>query len=62
MEPSIHGLILAFGLILPLGVQNLFIFSQGAIQVSLWNAMPAVITAGLCDTLLFWRQCSVYLW
>lgn len=52
MEASIHGLILAFGLILPLGVQNLFVFSQGAIQASLWQAMPAVITAGLCDTLL----------
>lgn len=29
MEPLIHGMILAFGLILPLGVQNVFIFNQG---------------------------------
>ena len=32
MEPIIHGILLAFGLILPLGVQNVFIFSQGATQ------------------------------
>lgn len=52
MEAFMHGLILAFGLILPLGVQNLFVFNQGAIQANLWQAMPAVVTAGLCDTLL----------
>ncbi|HWR42573.1 LysE/ArgO family amino acid transporter [Sporomusa sp.] len=52
MEPFIHGIILAFGLILPLGVQNLFVFNQGALQNSLWQAMPAVVTAGVCDTLL----------
>lgn len=52
MEPFFHGFILAFGLILPLGVQNLFVFTQGAVQVSLWHAMPAVVTAGICDTLL----------
>lgn len=52
MEPFIHGIILAFGLILPLGVQNLFVFTQGAVQASLAKAMPAVLTAGLCDSLL----------
>ena len=52
MEAFIHGIILAFGLILPLGVQNLFVFNQGAVQTHLWQAMPAVVTAGLCDTLL----------
>lgn len=52
MEPFIHGMILAFGLILPLGVQNLFIFTQGALQTTLWQALPAVLTAGACDTLL----------
>lgn len=52
MEPILHGIILAFGLILPLGVQNLFIFSQGAMQPSVMKAMPATITAALCDTLL----------
>lgn len=52
MEAILHGILLAFGLILPLGVQNVFIFSQGATQPSLWKAFPAAITAALCDTLL----------
>lgn len=52
MEAFIHGIILAFGLILPLGVQNVFVFSQGATQHRLVRALPASITAALCDTLL----------
>lgn len=28
MNAIIHGIVLAFGLILPLGVQNVFIFSK----------------------------------
>jgi L-lysine exporter family protein LysE/ArgO len=52
MEAFIHGTILSLGLILPLGVQNLFVFNQGAMQPSLWGALPAVVTASLCDTLL----------
>lgn len=48
----IHGVLLAFGLILPLGVQNVFIFNQGAQQPSFWRSLPAVITAGVCDTIL----------
>ncbi|MDI2588788.1 LysE/ArgO family amino acid transporter [Psychrobacillus sp. NEAU-3TGS] len=52
MEAILHGILLAFGLILPLGVQNVFIFSQGASQPSLLKAFPAAITAALCDTLL----------
>ncbi|MDA8226396.1 MAG: LysE/ArgO family amino acid transporter [Desulfitobacterium hafniense] len=48
----IHGFILAFGLILPLGVQNVFVFNQGALQPRLVNALPVVITAAICDTLL----------
>ncbi|KAA0550401.1 amino acid transporter [Bacillus sp. BGMRC 2118] len=47
-----HGVLLAFGLILPLGVQNVFIFNQGATQRSYLYALPAVITASICDTLL----------
>lgn len=50
--PFIHGFILAFGLILPLGVQNVFVFSQGAMQPNLIRALPATITAAICDTLL----------
>ncbi|MEC1178261.1 LysE family transporter [Metasolibacillus meyeri] len=52
MQAIVHGIILAFGLILPLGVQNVFIFSQGAMQPSKLRALPAVLTAALCDTLL----------
>ncbi|WP_342472306.1 LysE family transporter [Metasolibacillus sp. FSL H7-0170] len=52
MQGIIHGIILAFGLILPLGVQNVFVFSQGAMQPSKFKALPAVFTAALCDTLL----------
>ncbi|MGG1151846.1 LysE/ArgO family amino acid transporter [Bacillus wiedmannii] len=52
MEAIVHGIILAFGLILPLGVQNVFVFSQGATQPKLIRALPATITAALCDTFL----------
>jgi L-lysine exporter family protein LysE/ArgO len=48
----IHGFILAFGLILPLGVQNIFVFNQGALQKSFIHTLPVVLTASLCDTLL----------
>lgn len=49
---AIHGFLLAFGLILPLGVQNVFVFNQGALQPKYRRAMPIVLTASLCDTLL----------
>ncbi|MDQ0861848.1 LysE/ArgO family amino acid transporter [Bacillus sp. V2I10] len=52
LEPFIHGFILALGLILPLGVQNIFVFNQGALQPRFIKALPVVITASLCDTLL----------
>ncbi|SPT92137.1 aminoacid related metabolite efflux transporter [Bacillus subtilis] len=52
MNAIIHGIVLAFGLILPLGVQNVFIFQQGALQKHIWRALPAVISASVCDTLL----------
>lgn len=52
MEPIIHGVLLAFGLILPLGVQNIFVFTQGVTQPSLLRVLPAVVTAAICDTVL----------
>lgn len=52
MQAFLHGMILAMGLILPLGVQNLFVFTQGATQLTFLRALPVVITASLCDTLL----------
>lgn len=45
-------MILAFGLILPLGVQNVFVFNQGATHRKFAHALPAVVTAGVCDTIL----------
>ncbi|MBA9083905.1 L-lysine exporter family protein LysE/ArgO [Fontibacillus solani] len=48
----IHGIALAFGLILPLGAQNVFIFNQGASQARFRKAIPVIVTASLCDTLL----------
>ncbi len=48
----IHGIILAFGLILPLGVQNVFVFNQGATQTKFRRTLPVIITASLCDTVL----------
>ncbi|MBN3555523.1 LysE family transporter [Fictibacillus nanhaiensis] len=52
MDAFLHGALLAFGLILPLGVQNVFIFNQGAQQPSFWRSLPAIITAIICDTIL----------
>ncbi|MCC3755278.1 LysE/ArgO family amino acid transporter [Staphylococcus capitis] len=51
-EAVIHGFLLAIGLILPLGAQNVFVFNQGANQSELIKAFPAVITAGVCDSIL----------
>jgi len=51
-EAFLYGILLAFGLILPLGVQNIFIFNQGATQEKLRYAMPSVMTAFVCDMLL----------
>ncbi|MBL0385973.1 LysE family transporter [Tumebacillus sp. ITR2] len=48
----LHGFLLAFGLILPLGVQNVFVFNQGARQGSFLRALPVVVTATICDWLL----------
>jgi L-lysine exporter family protein LysE/ArgO len=48
----VHGFILAIGLIIPLGVQNFFIFSQGATKSKLIYVIPVILTAALCDTFL----------
>lgn len=52
MEAVVHGIVLALGLILPLGVQNVFIFNQGAGAVRWSSVLPVVVAASLCDTLL----------
>lgn len=48
----IQGILLAAGLILPLGVQNVFVFNQGVTQPRFVRALPVIITASLCDTVL----------
>ncbi|MGG3470704.1 LysE/ArgO family amino acid transporter [Neobacillus pocheonensis] len=52
ISAAVHGFILAFGLILPLGVQNVFIFNQGATQSKWVYVLPVVLTASICDTVL----------
>ncbi|KOP78849.1 LysE/ArgO family amino acid transporter [Cytobacillus solani] len=52
LEAILHGFILAFGLILPLGVQNVFVFNQGAVQSQFRRVLPVIMTASICDTLL----------
>lgn len=52
VQAILHGIILAFGLILPLGVQNIFVFNQGAQHARFRSTLPVVLTAAVCDTLL----------
>lgn len=58
MNPFIYGSTLALGLIIPLGVQNIFVFNQGATQSKYIQSMPSVITAFLCDVILI--LCAVF--
>jgi L-lysine exporter family protein LysE/ArgO len=48
----VHGIVLAIGLIVALGPQNVFIFQQGAVQPRLRRTLPTVVTAGVSDTVL----------
>ena len=48
----LHGYLLSFGLILPLGPQNTFVFTQGATQQKLIRALPVAVAASLADTFL----------
>lgn len=52
MNAFLYGAILAFGLIIPLGMQNVFIFNQGITQKKWKYALPSVLTAFVCDALL----------
>jgi L-lysine exporter family protein LysE/ArgO len=52
VEAILHGILLAFGLILPLGAQNVFVFNQGVLQPRFVQALPVIVTAALCDTFL----------
>jgi L-lysine exporter family protein LysE/ArgO len=48
----LHGYLLSFGLILPLGPQNTFVFTQSATQPKLIRAVPVAVAASLADTSL----------
>ncbi len=52
LSAFIHGFVLAIGLILPLGVQNLFVFTQGVVRKNFISVVPIIMTAAICDTLL----------
>lgn len=52
ISAGFHGFLLALGLILPLGVQNVFVFNQGALQPKWIYVLPVVLTASICDTIL----------
>jgi L-lysine exporter family protein LysE/ArgO len=52
MGAFLQGALLALGLIIPLGVQNLFIFNQGFTQPKWARALPSILTACLCDIAL----------
>lgn len=52
LHAFLYGAILALGLIIPLGVQNIFIFNQGANQQHFLHAIPSVLTAIFCDATL----------
>ena len=49
---ALHGFVLALGLILPLGVQNVFVFNQGATHRSFARALPVILTASVADSTL----------
>lgn len=51
-QAIVHGILLAFGLILPLGVQNIFVFNQGVLHPRFCSVLPVIVTAALCDTML----------
>lgn len=52
LSAFLHGWLLSFGLIIPLGVQNVFVFNQGAQNRRWFRALPTVLTAAVCDSLL----------
>jgi len=52
LSAFLHGYVLAFGLILPLGPQNAFILNQGAARQSWREVAPLVVVASVCDSLL----------
>jgi len=52
MQAFISGFILSLGLIIPLGVQNMFVFNQGIMQRRWAHSIPSMMTAFICDGVL----------
>jgi L-lysine exporter family protein LysE/ArgO len=52
MNAFFYGAMVALGLIIPLGMQNIFIFNQGVTQQKWAHTLPAVLTAFVCDAIL----------
>lgn len=52
LSAFVHGIVLALGLIVALGPQNIFIFQQGAVQPRFQRVLPSIMTAGIADTVL----------
>lgn len=52
LSAFVHGIVLALGLIVALGPQNIFIFQQGAVQPRFQRVLPSIVTAGIADTVL----------
>lgn len=48
----VYSIILAFGLITPIGIVNLYVIQQGIVQRNLIRNIPVIVGAGLADTLL----------
>lgn len=47
--PFIKGILLGFGLVMPLGPLNLYIFNNSSMQKRVWGILPVILVAGLCD-------------
>ncbi|MCL6452571.1 MAG: LysE family transporter [Alicyclobacillus sp.] len=52
IDAFVHGFLLSLGLILPIGMQNGFVLTQGSLHTRWRGSFPTVLTASLCDTLL----------
>lgn len=48
----LKGILLAFGLVVPLGIQNTFVFNQAANQKLYLRVVPLVITSIIADMIL----------
>lgn len=48
----LQGIFLGFGLVIPLGPQNVFIFQRAAIQEKIFEIWPILLVTILCDAFL----------